>query len=1008
MISRAFAEPVGRWSIRLALAAAMAAAFLPLTARSQGVGRQMLRGHVPTAIARYILQPLNRLPATNQLNLAIGLPLRNQESLDKLLAEIYDPASTNYHRYLTPEQFTAQFGPTDEDYQSLINFAKTNGLTVTATYPNRALLDVGGNAAAVERVFHVKLNEYRHPTEDRTFFAPDMEPSIDVNVPLLHVSGLDNFSIPRPASLKKKSLNDRRPGVAPALGSGSGGSYMGNDFRAAYVPGTLLNGAGQSVALLELDGYNASDIASYESLAGLPDVTLTNILIDSFSGTPSSDDTEVCLDIEMAISMATNLSRVIVYEGPNPSGPADILTRMANDNLARQISSSWMIGDNASFDTAYKQMAAQGQSFFQASGDDGAYYSGITQWADDTNITLVGGTTLYTTGPGGVYSSETIWNEFNTGLGTNSSGGGTNFNGVPIPGWQSGINMTANLGSTTLRNVPDVALAADNIFVVANNGHDETGVNGTSCAAPLWAGFCALVNQQATNMLKPPVGNINAAIYAIGKGPNYAVDFHDITTGNNTNATVHGKYPAVPGYDLCTGWGTPNGQNLINALVPPDSFGIVPATGFNAAGPASGPFTPASQVFFLTNSGASSLNWSLVNTSAWLNVSTTSGTLAAGATNIVTISLATAANSLAIGNYAAIVKLTNWNSHVVQSLLFTLQAQQSLAVAPAAGFTAAGLAGGPFNPNSGSFQLTNTGNGSLKCSLINTSAWLTVSGGGVLAGSATATATVSLNSAANNLAAGTYTANVWFTNQSSGGALNRLFTLLVSQLPIQNGGFETGDFTGWTLNGDTVIGGEPINYVTTSAGYVTPHSGGFFAALGEPSVLAYLSQAAPTLAGQSYLLSLWFNSPTVHPGTNIPNEFSVSWNGNTIFDQINIPPISGWTNLQFIVTATGANTVLQIGGRDDNSYLCLDDVSLTPIPAATFQPTTVTKTNNNLKFAWNALTSIVYQVQFKTNLLQNNWVPLKSITATNTPVIFVDTNPITGFPQKFYRLLLLP
>jgi hypothetical protein len=381
--------------------------------------------------------------------------------------------------------------------------------------------------------------------------------------------------------------------------------------------------------------------------------------------------------------------------------------------------------------------------------------------------------------------------------------------------------------------------------------------------------------------------------------------------------------------------------------------------------------------------------------------------LAAGATNGLTISLATAANSLAVGTYASTVKLTNWNTHVVQSLLFTLQAQQPLTVAPATGFTAAGLVAGPFSPSSGSFQLTNTGNGSQTWSLINTSAWLTASGGGTLAGGANTTTTISLSSTATNLAAGTYTANVWFTNQTSGGALSRLFTLLVSQPLIQNGGFETGDFTGWTLNGDSEIDGNPINYVTTHVGSMTPHSGSYLAALGESGVLAYLSQTAPTLTGQSYLLSLWLNSPTV-TGGNLPNEFSVSWNGNTLFDQTNIPPISGWTNLQFIVTATRTNTVLQIGGRDDNFYLGLDDVSLTAIPAAIFQSATVAKTNNNLKFAWNALTGLVYQVQFKTNLLQTNWAVLKSVTATNTPATFVDTNPVTSFPQKFYRLQLLP
>ncbi|HTA95472.1 MAG TPA: protease pro-enzyme activation domain-containing protein, partial [Verrucomicrobiae bacterium] len=132
--------------------------------RAQIVPRQFLHGHVPTAVGRFHLQSVDRVPATNHLNLAIGLPLRNQDALNKLLQQIYDPASTNYHRYLTPEQFTEQFGPTEQDYQAVVNFAKTSGLTVTATYPNRTLVDVSGNAATVEKVFHVALRVYRHPT----------------------------------------------------------------------------------------------------------------------------------------------------------------------------------------------------------------------------------------------------------------------------------------------------------------------------------------------------------------------------------------------------------------------------------------------------------------------------------------------------------------------------------------------------------------------------------------------------------------------------------------------------------------------------------------------------------------------------------------------------------------------------------------------------------------------------------------------------------------------------
>jgi hypothetical protein len=611
-------------------------------------------------------------------------------------------------------------------------------------------------------------------------------------------------------------------------------------------------------------------------------------------------------------------------------------------------------------------------------------------------------------GAGASYASETVWNlgysppawSLN-GNGYIGSGGGVSTY-YSIPSWQQGINMATNQGSTTMRNIPDVALTASGILVVANNAQPETGVGGTSAAAPLWAGFAALVNQQAANTFKPPVGFLNPAIYAIGKSPNYAAAFHDITTGNNYSAGSPANYPAVPGYDLCTGWGTPNGQNLINALISPDTLGIVPASGFVASNPAGGPFSPASQNFFLTNSGASPLAWSLVNTSVWLNASTTSGSLAAGATNGVTMSLTAAANGLAVGTYTATVNFTNWNTHVVQSLQFTLQALQPLVVTPATGFTATGPVAGPFSPNAGSFQLTNTGNSSLNWSLINTSAWLTASGGGTLAASAATTATISLSSAATNLATGNYAANVWFTNQTSGGAQSVQFKLLVNQPLVQNSGFETGDWTGWTLSNDTISVVD--NNGTVSR--ISPHSGNYLAALGAETSMGYLSQTLQTAPSQSYLLSLWLNSPNI-PGLLTPNEFSVTWNGGILFDQVNIGKI-GWTNLQFIVTATSNNTVLQFGERDDPWYLGLDDVNLTAIPAAAFQPTTVTKTNNNLKFAWNALTGLVYQVQFKTNLLQTNWTVLKSITATNTATTFVDTNPITGSPQKFYRLLLLP
>jgi subtilase family serine protease len=465
--------------------------FFTITAQGQITGKQHLHGQLPEAVARFHLQPAGRLSATQRLNLAIGLPLRNQQALDDLLQQIYDPASPKFRQYLTPEQFTELFGPTEQDYQAVVDFAKANGLSVTGTHPGRTLVDVGGSVADVERIFHVVMRNYRHPAENRTFFAPDTEPSVDLEVTILHISGLDDFIKPRPMSLKISPLENSTP-TTPASGSGPSGRYLGNDFRAAYAPGVSLDGSGQVVGLLELDGYYISDITNYEQQAGLPNVPLQNVYIDSYGGNAGANNGEVALDIEMAVSMAPGLSQVLVYEEQNGSNVVDLLDRMVTDNLAKQISSSWLIGDNPSFDTAYKQFAAQGQSFFQASGDKGAYYSGITQWADDTNITIVGGTTLTTTGLGGAWLSESAWNWYITlPPNTDSTGGGINFNNIPIPGWQQGIDMTTNNGSTTLRNVPDVALTADNVYVVYNNGVSNTMFGGTSCAAPLWAGFTA-------------------------------------------------------------------------------------------------------------------------------------------------------------------------------------------------------------------------------------------------------------------------------------------------------------------------------------------------------------------------------------------------------------------------------------------------------------------------------------------------------------------------------------
>ncbi len=519
-----------------------------------------------------------RLPAAKELRLAIGLPLRNRPVLTNLLHDLYSTTSTNFHQFLTPAQFTEQFGPAAADYQSVIQFATTNGLRVVKTSGNRAHLEVSGTVANVERAFHITLGSYRHPTEDREFYAPDVEPSVDAGVPVLYVQGLDDLVIMRPVGHHK---TDGKGAGQPNIGSGTNGLYLGSDFRNAYAPGVSLNGSGQVVGLFEGDGYTPSDITEYQNLAGIsPHVPVVPILLDSLtSNTAGGANDEVCLDIEMAIAMAPGLSQVTVYEGQFDSTIMnEIASPTHGEPLPMQASSSWgSVAGDITCENALLEMAAQGQSFYQASGDFGAYPTATNVNNIVQNyMTTVGGTILSMNGTGASWQSEVVWNDGNP-TGKDISGGGILIN-VGRPEYQGGINMTANQGSTTWRNIPDVAACAQGIEIVDTttftNGNPNIpghigGVGGTSAAAPLWAGFTALVNQQAASYGKQTLGFPNPAIYVIGKGSSelYNAAFHDITVGNNFNSVSPSLYSATTGYDLCTGWGSPTGQTLINLLV---------------------------------------------------------------------------------------------------------------------------------------------------------------------------------------------------------------------------------------------------------------------------------------------------------------------------------------------------------------------------------------------------------------------------------------------------------
>jgi subtilase family serine protease len=529
----------------------------PAPVRAQGP--LPLTKHVRDAVANGRAAFVGQLAANQSLRLTIALPLRNQPQLTALLQSISDPQSPAYHRFLSVQEFTDQFGPSQSDYDAVISFAQANGFAVTNTSSNHMIVDVTGTVADVEQAFHVRMGVYRHPTENRTFYATDQEPTPDLPFRLWHVSGLDNFSIPHPASLTKATAAKSHP-----TGSGPEGNFIGSDMRAAYYGDGALDGSGQSIGLAEFGGYNHHDIDNYFETVSEPlNVPVIGISTDgsSLDCFGSCDDTEQALDIEEAISMAPGMSQIRVYVAGDTSdnGDVDIFNQMATDDISKSLSCSWGWdpADPSSDDPIFQEFAAQGQNLFIASGDTGAYKKksvGVYP-ADDAYVTSVGGTDLTTDEPGGSWESETAWSD---------SGGGISPDQILIPSYQTtaGVITAGNKGSKKYRNSPDVAAEADLDNYICYDGICEGGWGGTSFSAPRWAGYLALANQQSQADNGYTLGFINPTLYSIGLSPSYDSSFHDIIHGSNAT------YSARKGYDLLTGWGSPNGSGLINSLVP--------------------------------------------------------------------------------------------------------------------------------------------------------------------------------------------------------------------------------------------------------------------------------------------------------------------------------------------------------------------------------------------------------------------------------------------------------
>ena len=259
---------------------------------------------------------LGRMPANQTMHIVLALGLRHQPELDNFLTELYDPSSSSYRHFLTVEEFTERFGASKEDYQAVMHFAQANGFKVTAGSRNRMIVQVTGTVGAIEKAFHVEMGVYQHPTENRTFFAPDREPSVDLPFQLWSIAGLDNYSIPKP----NLTRNPNGGGKNASIGSGPGASFLGSDMRAAYYGTGSLTGAGQTLGLLEYLGTDLADLTTYYKNVNQ---TLTvPITLVSTDGSPTTcyakngcDDTEQTLDMTQACGMAPGMAGLSMYIG---------------------------------------------------------------------------------------------------------------------------------------------------------------------------------------------------------------------------------------------------------------------------------------------------------------------------------------------------------------------------------------------------------------------------------------------------------------------------------------------------------------------------------------------------------------------------------------------------------------------------------------------------------------------------------------------------------------------
>lgn len=525
-------------------------------------------------------------PVAAEASLTISLVLAGQaaDTLGQTVAAIGDPASPEYHHYLTPDQYTQRFGAPPAAVARAESVLRAGGFAILGTSPDGLLVRARGQARHVERLFGVTIAVYR-AANGQTFYAAGTAAHIPAALTgaVIGVLGLESLSVAHPVVARLPAALQLGDGYTPA--------ELSQAYDVAPLTQAGLDGANQAVAFAEIDTFRQSDIDTFNNAFNLTSPPVQVVQVGG--GAAAADHvSETTLDIEVVHAVAPK-AQLIAYEGGSDlQSLAQLFNRIVTDHRAHIVSISLGLCERfvmdatqapgniqdafdlsgraffQSLDSTFQEADALGVSVLVSSGDTGAY--GCNQ-LDPSNhalspsapatspyVTAVGGTALFTSAGGG-YDHEAGWEGALEGAG----GGGGVSQVYQRPSWQTGPGVN-NQFSNGMRQVPDISADADPLTgyaiydSTANcSGQDCWGVvGGTSASAPLWAGLVALANQRAGAQGKGPVGFLNPLLYRLGSAAN--APYHDVVAGGNL------YFPATPGWDFSTGWGTPDA----NAVVP--------------------------------------------------------------------------------------------------------------------------------------------------------------------------------------------------------------------------------------------------------------------------------------------------------------------------------------------------------------------------------------------------------------------------------------------------------